>query len=813
MNIKLPVLIFVCCIIITGSVFGQLKADSILSIYSAQYPQEKLHLHSDKETYLPGETIWFKAYILADDQPTATSTNLYADLLNDKGAIIQHKTMPILSATADSYFILPDTITSNHFVIRAYTTWMLNFDTAFIYHKAITVIDNNKTAPAPTEKPTVSLQFFAEGGNLVSGLYNYVAFKATQSNGLPYNFTAAIKNSKGQLVDSIASIHNGMGMLKLTPEANEAYTAEWKDNKGEYRRTPLPAAQLQGIILHTEQVKNDLYYLINASSNADNLQTLNVLATINQKPVYQAALKMNATATNQKLSTKDFPTGILQLTVFDKNNQPLAERIVFINNNNYSFATAVNIKEKGIAKRAKNTIEIEIPGTLSCNLSLAVYNADLEQQQTNRNIYTDLLLQGDIKGYIYNARWYFNDTATNAKQYLDLVMQTNGWRRYNWDKIIAGQMPSIIYPRDNYLNIYGKAVDNKQQGAAAEMINLILQTKDSAKQWYMPVTNKEGIFTQSGLIFYDTATIFYKLNNSKNKNVGVGISNTYNGLVTINLSANIPSYLQSLLMQEAESNYTKTFITEIKNKNPDFERKTKVLSEVVVKSGAGSRNWKNDPILKMDEKYTNMFRGIGATSYGFDVLHDEMATAKFDIYNYMMGKVPGLKIKYEGGSKQILYPNNFDRSKLIPAIIFVNESEVDNTYLEQINLEAIAYIKFYEQTAWRPGLPPSISIYLRKGDDLKVGQKDVPTNLSKTKIAGYSPIKEFYSPDYSVPGSKQANIDLRTTLYWQPYILTNKINTKNTVSFYNNDITTKLKIVLEGINEEGKLIYIEKIIE
>lgn len=115
-----------------------------------------------------------------------------------------------------------------------------------------------------------------------------------------------------------------MGIYKFTPEAGEIYIAEWKDNKGEYRRTALPAAQPSGIVLHTEQVKNELYYLINTAAITDNLQELTVLATINQKPVYNAALKPKQTTINQKINTRDFATGILQLTVFDKNNQPLA---------------------------------------------------------------------------------------------------------------------------------------------------------------------------------------------------------------------------------------------------------------------------------------------------------------------------------------------------------------------------------------------------------------------------------------------------------------------------------------------------------
>ena len=179
----------------------------------------------------------------------------------------------------------------------------------------------------------------------------------------------------------------------------------------------------------------------------------------------------------------------------------------------------------------------------------------------------------------------------------------------------------------------------------------------------------------------------------------------------------------------------------------------------------------------------------------------------------MVGKIPGVTVEYKGGRKSITGPCIGSGGGKCQASIYINEFLVDNDYLETINIEDVAYIKYYEKTPWLQGFPNSISIYLKKGDDWKEGIKDLPSKLSQIKIAGYSPVKEFYSPDYSVPNDKQFNADLRTTLLWQPYVLTNKENKKVTISFYNNDITTKFKIVIEGINEDGKLIHIEKIME
>jgi hypothetical protein len=85
--------------------------------------------------------------------------------------------------------------------------------------------------------------------------------------------------------------------------------------------------------------------------------------------------------------------------------------------------------------------------------------------------------------------------------------------------------------------------------------------------------------------------------------------------------------------------------------------------------------------------------------------------------------------------------------------------------------------------------------------------------LDKTKLAGYSVPKEFYSPDYSKDSPLNDVPDVRTTLYWAPYLLTDKNSRKITLTFYNNDVSKRLRIILEGMNEYGQLTRVEKLID
>ena len=122
-------IIFSLLILISGLLsVVRAQYDSVLNILDTRYPQEKLYLHFDRPYYNPGETIWFKSYIFAANLPSLISKTVYADLVDEKGTIIERKIAPVVMSSAAAAFDLPTNLTSSTVYIRAYTDWMLNFD-------------------------------------------------------------------------------------------------------------------------------------------------------------------------------------------------------------------------------------------------------------------------------------------------------------------------------------------------------------------------------------------------------------------------------------------------------------------------------------------------------------------------------------------------------------------------------------------------------------------------------------------------------------------------------------------------------------
>lgn len=138
--------------------------------------------------------------------------------------------------------------------------------------------------------------------------------------------------------------------------------------------------------------------------------------------------------------------------------------------------------------------------------------------------------------------------------------------------------------------------------------------------------------------------------------------------------------------------------------------------------------------------------------------------------------------------------------------------QVDAQTISTIAVADIAYIKVFRPPffgAMGGGAGGAISIYTKKGDDRPA---EPGKGLDRGTLTGYSVLKEFYSPNYA-DVAQEVTADFRSTLYWNPFVFTDASKQRVKFEFYNNDVTKAIRIVLEGVNEFGKLIRIEKIVE
>lgn len=778
--------------------------DSMMMEYELIAPIEKAHLHFDKNIYNKDETIFYKAYLRTGNDMSPLSKNFYVEWYDTTGHLIKQTVAPVFQSSAKGAFEIPSTYTGNYIHVKAYTTWMLNHDTDFIFKKDILINAPVSISPkltAPIDLKT-TVQAFPEGGMAVAGLTNRFAFRATNPYGDPVKIRGTLVDSKMKKVDTLVTKHDGMGVFSFTPVANETYQLNWIDENGKKGLTPLEKPKLEGINIQVQGGNEQATVKIQRTETIpSNWKKLNLWIHQHQSLYYKVSINVTEKrSVTAQIPIDQLPTGILQFTLFSEDFLPVAERILFVNNREHEFNVRVTFPLVNLEKRGKNVVEFFVPDTAAANLSVAITDFSLNTPET-QTIFSDLLLSSDIKGKIHNPGYYLMSDSDSVMANLDMVLLTHGWRRFNWDKLKAGIPPAIKYPvEQSFIKMQGKVFGLKpNMSAAPPQLNLIMSGKDSSKQFYFAPVNRDGSFEVADMFFYDTAKVYYSFN-AASKLTDVTQVRLDNGLLRYQpgkkttLEKNpITPYADSIL---------RIRMTAIFNEQERLRKmmQAATLQEVVVKAKTKSN------LQLLEEKFaTGLFSG--GDGYAFDLGEDAKVMGAIDILTFLQGRVAGLMISGSGANATLNWRGS------VPDL-YLNEVRAQVDMIQMINIQDIAFVKVFRPPFFGSGgggAGGAIAIYTKRGQDTRKADPNAK-GMEYAILGGYSRFKEFAQPPYDRPETV-FDPDNRTTLLWNPYILTNKKSPRIKLTYYNNDFSKKLLLVLEGMNSEGKLVRVVKPID
>jgi hypothetical protein len=792
---KIVLIIFFFCL--AQHIYSQ-QIDSMLNVYAEGFPKEKIHVHFDRPYYNTGDTLFYKSYLLAVNEPSVLSKNIYIEWYDAAGVLIKQTVSPLFQSTAKGSFEIPADYKGSFLHVKAFTRWMLNDDTAYLFQKNIPINGGQIVGGKLPDITRVDL--FPESGSLIEGLNSRVAFKAMNKSGLPVGIKGVLVDAQKKVLDSLRVQHDGMGVFVLRPLAGQQYQLNWTDEYGRTGVTKITGIKQEGAVLTVRTNNEKAFLQFERSQNAgESFKQMNLLVHMNQTLMFKVGLKMvERNFQRAEIPIEDLPTGIVQFSLFTSDWIPVAERIAFINNHTHDFSARLNPILTNLKKRGLNSFEIVVSDTSMTNMSVSVFDASANSTDPH-SIFSNFLLASEIRGYVHNPSYYFQSDADSITSKLDLVMMTNGWRKINWEQLKAGTGPQIKYmPEDGFLSLKGSVYGIKPGTLKDQQLNFVLAAKDSSKNLLFASIDANGNFEQPGLFFYDTVKVYYGFNNNS-KLSGATQVKIENGLLRKENGAksslgSIPPVWGGVdSMAIVRMNY---FLSEQEKLRRSMASTT--LSEVTVKAKTKSK------IETLDETYTSGLFAKG-DGYSFD-LSDGMVAA-IDILTYLQGKVAGLQISGQGAGATLNWRGG------VPDI-YLNELRSDIGMVSSIPVMDVAYIKVFRPPFFGSGgggASGAIVIYTKKGGSTNKGGQNVK-GMESTILAGYSRFKEFYNPVYD-KSAASFEPDTRNTLYWNPYIMTNKRSPRYKVEFYNNDVSTKLQIVLEGINAKGKMTRVVKMIE
>jgi len=749
------------------------SAISALQDYTENHPVEKIYLHLDKPYYAAGEYMYFRAYLtdMHLNQANVESRKIYVELSDAERKMIRRVLLYSEDNEYAAQILLPDSLPSANYHLRAYTNWMRNAGEDYFYHRDIYIGNTSgQKQEESSQEFDYQVSFFPEGGHLLAGFPNKIAFKALGNDGFGTETTGILTDEGDNELLRFNSQQFGMGSFNFTPEKGKTYRAIVQSGRLQKEYT-LPATT-EGLTMSVKQTEQSIYLTIRSTD--DEPVMISLIGQSRHTVCHALEGVMEGREQLYRVEKNKFPTGIAQFTLF-KDNHPVNERLVFIEHKDDLHVDIIPDKEK-YGDREKATVQIRITDSegqpVAGSFSLSVTDDKTVQPSINQqNIKGSLLLDADLKGYIESPGWYFTGDEPERAQALDNLLCTQGWSRFVWDKLETSYVS--IYPVESGFQITGKVTG--LTGNSVKDASVILFSKENVPG--TATTDKEGRFGFFGFDCPDSSVFVLqcRTKNDRKTLIGFKLDQTDNRQVSTSI---LP-----LTQTENKRNhalieaYTEQAIRQINNEEDLW---TLHLSEVKIEA----------------DRIPNRMESIGAASYR---LRGKMLEKPYPI-QFILRSAPPIV-------RGITSVNAIPRVKYIVDGMKLNAEEFEREYasLPAYMFESVDILREVDSFSLY-GFDASGGAYVIKTKTYRGNHVIPDASIEIYRPEGYCIRKEFYIPAYDQPEVRQRTTpDFRTTIYWNPVVRTNASGEAE-VSFYTADYTASYSYVLEGIGD-NKVIF------
>lgn len=782
-----------------GNVIEQIVG--FLTRYSQQYPQQKVYLHTDKPYYVAGDTLWYKAYLLAaaTNEPDTLTNVLYVELIHPESReVLSRQILNVQKGTANGAFNLLPQWRQTPVVLRAYTQWMRNFSDDLFYHQTIQVFEpeNNEPAlPATNLAEIADCQFLPEGGNLVNGLQNWIAFKAINAKGMSVDAEGFVLDNQ-DTVAFFGTQHLGVGSFNMTPVAGHQYKAFVKTT-GNYQPFSFPNVQPEGFVMNIDNLSNSRVVKVYVSGVGKTPQQVSILAQQRGIPCFAAHSNLGQAKLLFQIPKDKFQSsGVVQITLFDQLGKPMCERLIFIDK---ADALKITLKTDKLTYKPREKVQVELSvkddfgDPVAGDFSVSVTDGNqVVSSPKSENLLSYLLLSSDVKGFIEQPAYYFDPTNNNSRTHLDLLMMTQGWRRFAWSEVLQDSLQAPKFYPETGLSLSGRVV--RPNGKSLEKpVNLTLfltEKVPTSPQIWFGETSKLGDFKFTGLGFSDTTSILVQaVKDNGGRSVNIKIDDWNYPLVKLIKIPFNPLEINRIALD----NFLKRSKESLALEQQIRASQNRMLQEVTIKA------------KKIEEVDTR--RAVYGKADNTLVVTDLLCGGALNVLQMLQGRMAGVQVIGSGMDLSVQIRGAASLSGPVAPLFLLDGMPIDADMVSSIvpcTVEAIDVLKGASAAIYGSrGYGGVVSILTKRGNANYDTSKEEAPGITTFKRMGFAVQRQFYSPRYDV-SMPNYRPDFRSTLYWNPSIKTNAEG-KASFTFWNTDERTQINILLQGIADKNLL--------
>ena len=740
------------------------------------FPLETIYAQTDKKNYFTGENIWFRAFLVNSQThiQDTLSRFIYAELINEQLEIkdrvmIRHDESGVFAG----HFLVTDNLEAGTYLLRFFTRHIEPFGEEFFFTRTIHIITpQSLESPQPPESPSVpsrdfTVSFHPEGGDIPADVYTRIAFKALNTEGLGEDIRGVIVNQRGDTLARIQSAHLGMGSFVFRMNRNEQFYAIVHNPAGVEKRFALPQAQTDAIALQVFRQRGNV--VIGLSHDMRRLpRQLYITIQHRGEIIYSQQWNVNSEAI--VIAEDHLPTGVIGITLTDSRGIPISQRQIFNQNRLEVVTTTFTTDKETYGERERVNASIEISDSnnrpLNANFSISVIDNDISNYDTSVNILSHLLLSSDLRGHIENPAYYFTSKNEHVNTYLDLVMLTHGWSRFEVNSVF--QEERFIFEESQVIT---GILERNWRRIPGLPVTLLVAEYGFFEE---TVTDSEGRFRFENFEFPEGTGFLLQ------GSVGTAFRLDETPFPAVNQSF-IPIREGNRLTFRNEQHEETTFDRSL------LERLMQIDDGV----------WS----LELDEFVVRGFRPI---------VRDRRAHLMMDLFARGRGReelasyrAPNMEMLAQMAFPGIIWPNttafnpenNLINGGMSSGPTIVLDGIVMPTQLirdfDASNVEAM----------FRSG--STIFIFTYNVSPLST----LPPHIVLLSPLGYQIAQEFFSPAYTTQAQREnPRADLRTTIYWNPNVTTNE-NGIARLHFYTSDHVGNYVVVIEGVTDEGRIVH------
>ena len=794
------IFIFFLYVVGMSQLKAQDKIDKAIENLEHNYTQEKVYLLLDKDKYVVGDNIYFKSFVFNGYNRSKVSNTLFVELYDHNKNMVDKKTVFLKNGEGDGTFTLNEFLNEDIYFVRAYTAWMGNFPEEFNFMKKVPIYNPSSEQKLVLDKNVKwTANVFPESGTLIDNIATKVAVRVYSQGIPPANWSGYVIDSE-KPAEKLATFKNfdqNVGTFTITPKNGRTYKAIIEDSKGVKQTIDLPAVSNSGINLQLTNDTKGINYKIKGNNLPQGLQGYSIVGTINNQMVYRANIKTTASDATSIIPTKvsNDETAVLNITIFDDKQNPVAQRLFFVNPKKLNLDEPTLAISMNNEARAFNSFDIE-PDADHTSYTVLVKDSQPSENKNENTILSAQWLTGDFTSPIFNPAQYFEKTAN--PEALDAILISEKWKRFDWESLFAGKAPEFIYKPQNNLSFQGK-VTNNGRFLPNKNINLLLKTEKSDKSFVPAVTDDKGFIYLDNIYFDEPLTVSYYLNKDKKEtsesdNLNITFQASVN---SIPLKNNLPA-TNYLLVKEAQADPSIAKLLQNKKNRQaliDFEKETQIEEVKVVAK-------KVDKKAELDKELSSgRFSSINATV--FDLVNDNQdAMSSQNILRWLQGRAAGLTFTMD------------QSGNLVPSIrgsqanLFLDEMPVDASMISSIPVSNIAMVKVLKDGGL---VSNAVAIYTRRGN--MVAEEDkMKEKVNKLVLKGYDKSTEFELPDITGDAYKRITKDTRETLYWNPS-LSEDGGLAPRAKFFNNDEAKNRQVIIISFDKNDRLLYYNEIVK